>query len=459
MKSIENEIKKTSQDRLNETLPPVMDLDKAPLHKKFRLLPVMLTSLGVTVIALAIVLPITLSKNATNYNYVEKEDVIEHLTGQLQSNSNSDIMPSPSFNRALRSSPMNQMAIVEHDFDASKSSQKYAITISKTGADTLSEFYIGKGEKWRTIEKEIINMYGGCEIFYDIRNDLKCVSFAVDEKIPAVIDNRYVIAIYYEGENHVVEELTTGLTNGDKTIDYYSATGIEGDDGFLIENVPEPFSNQIFYTGSKIINESNYFAVSNMHRWYYNTGHLENDVLYVAEGYFSNDKLGLVTSLVKDNSVNYADFKAVLPTYISYYQGEEYKSKKNIEFIAHYYENNFMAFNGKYARLVYDYASYSYLRDHNFINGDPIPYYSEEFFDNQALIFITFDRLDNKEYYDLLFDEIYLQDGYLTVKAEMVVDETKTLNVGRFSLAEISKEKLTTLENDHVGYIISSTTK
>ena len=459
MRSIKNEIKKTSQARINESLPPVMDLDKAPFRKKYRLLPTMIASLGAVTIALAIVLPIVLTKKTTSYAYVEKQDVINNLTDQFQSTASLDVAPRPNFNTALRAHVMSQMAIVKHDFDPEKSTQKYALTISKEGADILKEFYIGKNEKWQTIEHEIINMYSGCEIYYDVKSDLKCLGFKTNEKIPAIIDNRYVVAIYYEGENRVVEELTTGFTNGEKKIDYYSATGIEGDDGFLKENVPTAISKQIFYTGSNIIDEKGFFSVPKMNQSYCQTGYLNNGTLYVEKGYFSGDKLGLITPLINDDSIDYEEFKAVLPSYISYYKSDEYRNKNNIEFEAHYYENHFMAFNVKTARLVYDYESYSYLRDHNFINGEPIPYYSEEFFTDNAFIFITFERLDNKEYFDLLFEEIYIQEGYITVKAKMVIDETKTLDVGRFSLAEISKEKLATLENEYIVYSINTTTK
>lgn len=458
MSFLKKEIKKNSRKRINESLPNVEKYDSVPLPKRSNFIPAIFVSVGVMATTLAIVLPIVLSRNVkqnVSCNYIDDGAIISLFSDQLVVSNNADIAPPPTFNSVLKSKDNGQLAIIQRDFDSKKSENKYAFTLSKKGVDALKGMGISSNKKWRTIEAEIISMYNGCEILYDVKNDLKCVCFDREEKIPAIIDGRYVVAIYYEGESRVIEELIHNINNCQKKIDFFSVEGVEGNDGFLVENIPEASSSSILFAGNKIVDENGFFNVKKIHESYYESGYLDNDILHFDAGFFSNDKLGLVTPLINNNTIKYIDFKNVLPSYTSYYQSEEFLSKQDIDFVEHCYINTFQAYNIKAAQLVSNYSDYTYLRDKVFINGDPIPYYSEEFFNDNAIIFITYERFDDKSYFELHFKEIYVQEGYLAVKAEITTDKSKTLDRGRFTIADISKEKLATLEEEHVGYYLS----
>ena len=448
MKRIEKEIKRLSAKRIEESLPVIARFESLPHNEKPRRMPVFVAPALVSMTLIALLVPASIFyATSSKFNYVDRSEILSSLAGALASSSQEDVAPPPSLNTALRN--QDQMALVRYDFDAGLCQEKFAVTLSQRGVDQLS--FAPKEGKWHTIESEIINMYGGCIIDYDVRQDLKCVRFAIDEKIPCKIDGRYVIAIYYPGEKQLIEELTLPRGAGEKYVEFFSINADEGKDGMLEEHVPNPFSRQLFYVGRDLMDETGKFTLNKIHESYARVGEVnENKLVARWPGFFTSGKdiFGTIRALVDEPSIDYEAFKKALPPYLDYYSGDDFNSPKPIPFVERLVEGN-SALSYKSAGLVLTREDYDDILSAERLGID-LQDYDASFFEKQALIFASFPAWDHGTYYDFRIESIELLHGIIQFKTTLELDPSRT-GGARMVLAEISKEDIELREEDYVS--------
>lgn len=385
--------------------------------------------------------------NLKNYYYIQDNETVSYLTRTLTSSVGGDPGQPLNFHETVLYK--YQMVLTECNFDYKNSTGKIAITLSRESIDIISSTQ--EGEKWGTINPLITTMLSGCEEIYDVRSDLKFVRFNRDEKVPCQIDGRYVVALYYEGEELLIEEITQGIKGNDKRVDYCFASAVEGDDGFMNETIPESYSVKRFCVGSNLIDEGGHFFLN---KTSIRMGELIGNTLTTNSYFFSNiiDKLGTITPLINGDSINYEDFKRVVPDYTAYYQSDEFVSKKNVPFIERIHE--FQNENNSIGHVAYLFEDYSRLA--SYISQKPfveefVAGYDEAFFASNDIIIVG-DFHSAHKYYELFFESITLQRGYITVSVK------KEYTVGKrgssFSIAELSKNDLATLENEYISYSV-----
>lgn len=448
MKRIEKEIKRLSMKRIVESLPAIARFESLPHKEKRRRLPIFVAPTLISASLIAFLVPISIFyASSAKFNYVERPEILTSMVGALTSSNQEDVAPPPSLNLALRN--QDQMALVRYGFDASLCQEKIAVTLSQKGVYQLS--FAPKEGKWHTIESEIISMYGGCIIDYDVRQDLKCVRFAMDEKIPCKIDGRYVIAIYYPGEKQLVEELTIPRTAGENCVEYFSINAEEGEGGMLDERVPNPFSRQLFYVGRNLIDEAGKVTLSKVAESYAQVGEVkENTFTARWPGFFSKGKdiFGTIRALAEDSSIDYEAFKNALPPYLDYYRGNDFNSPKPIPFVERVIEDN-SALRYKSAGLILTREKYDDILGAQRLEFGPQEY-DASFFEKQALILASFPVWDDGVYYDFHVESIELLQGIIQFKATIELDKSRT-GGARMVLAEISKEDIELREEDYVS--------
>ena len=390
-----------------------------------------------------------IENNPVEYNYVQKDGVLSYLISKASTDRFGSGNAAPTdFHKAVLQG--FQMLLTECSFNYENCTGKIAVTLSKESVEIIST--IREGEKWKTINPLIVTMLSGCMVEYDVRDDLKFVRFAKNEKVPCQIDNRYVVALYYEGEERLLEELKQGIEGKNKRIDYCSASAVEDDDGFLNETIPEPYSIKRFCLGVNLVDADGCFNLSKVNVSYSRIGVLDGDTLTTEHSFFTNafDKLGILTPLINGDSINYEDFKRVVPDYYAYYQSEAFLGKKDIHFIEHVHE--FPNENKSLGHVVYLYEDYANLQ--NYIDKEPfisefVSEYDESFFAENDIIIVSGFHSAAK-YYELHFEGIFLQSGYLSISLRK--DYTDGRRGSTFTVAEISKNDLATLESNYISY-------
>ena len=451
MNNVEKEIKRLSASRIEGSLPPIESLDKIPAKaEKPRKTPLILVPIAAAALTAAVVAPIVaFSLTRSSFHYVENDELLTFLAGKINRHSEEEKMPM-TFNYVMRSN--QQIGLVQYDFDASKSGGKIAVTLSQRGVNALS--FVQKGEKWQTIESEIINMYGGCIIDYDVMSDLRCVYFDMNEKVPCQIDGRYVIALYYEGESFLVEELTQSIGQGEKQKEYFSIIAKEGESGYLEEEVPEPYSIQRLYAANDLAKEDGSFHISRIRERYCRIGEVSDGVLTANYQLFSGlkDPLGELSPLINENKVDYKEFKRILPDYLERYRGEEYRKPKDVPFAAKSYECHEDLPKMSYIfRDIEEWKNYGNCQIIEKYTGT----FEEVYFEDRALLLLGGPRQDDNAYYDLEITKLVCQEGSLIATAKMNFVEGKY--GGSFLVAELQESDLAMLDESYVAfYLITS---
>lgn len=382
------------------------------------------------------------------YSYIQNDEVASNLSSCVRKTAGGESAQPLNFHSAVSSD--YQMLLTECNFDYKNSTGKIAVTLSKESVSLITSRQ--DGEKWRTFDPLITTLLNGCMIVYDVSRDLKYVRFGKDEKVPCQINDRYVVALLYEGEECLIEELAKGIEGKGKRKDYCFASAVEDDDGYFNETIPEPCSIKRFCLGHNLVDENGYFSSERMNVTYTRIGVLNGNVLTVEDSFFSNsiDKLGTITPLINGNSINYDDFKRVVPDYFSYYQSDAFRGKKDIPFTEHVYE--FLEEKNYLGHVVYFYEDYDHLQ--NCVKKNPfisefVSKYNESFFAENDIIIVS-DFHSSTKYYELHFEGIFLQSGIISMSLRK--DYIEGRRGSTFTVAELSKSDVATLESDYISY-------